>query len=452
MIRKILAIAATALAAAVCGVGVEAQPGVKPKIPTKTAISVWSPVRKHPDAKIVKAGGQFIPFTALGKIRTMKPGQRMLKLDEKGSKIKAKAVTLPIDWTKGFTIDFPWDGNDNFSDCYYAAGCHADNTWAGNSGASYTFGLGTFSTGSGTNTSILERYGYLSNGDNGLNDSDMQGEMMAGGVAPGQGYLANGMTDPTRTLACQVSAGSIVDWMQFDPTNATQTQAMLQRYGVCIVTFGVPDNWLSNRDTGAVWDAPATPNPANGHAVIWNGCRDGDGAYCLQTWGSYVWVTPAGVKDAQFQGWVAFSPRWFNAQGYAPNGEHIVDLASQWVADGGKQIPAAIISQFPPPTQPKPTPPGPAPLPGTYTLVVNPDGTITLTPVATPAAGATGTYTVNTDGSITLTPAAKTKLPAPKKTTCTDTLGKDLAAVPPTSIQRSITWWEKNHSEYATKP
>ena len=322
------------------------QPPVQPgnKAPTKTTRAVWRPVGKHPDAKVVEAGGHFVYFQNLAKIRTMKAGERMVKLDEKGTKLKAKAVTLPIDWAK--SINFPMDGNDNYGDCYMAAGSHADNTWAGNSGTPFTFALGSFSTRAGTDTSILARYGYLSGGDNGLGDSDMQGEMM--GQSPGQGYIANGLKDTTRTIPCQVKAGSIVDWMQFDPTNPAVTQAMIQRYGVVIVTFGVPDAWLNNSDTGAVWDAPATPDQNNGHAVIWNGCRASDGAYCLQTWGSYVWVTPKGATAAQFQGWVAFSPRWFNSLGYAPNGEHITALAAQWATDGGAPIPGSIISQFPP--------------------------------------------------------------------------------------------------------
>lgn len=402
MNRKVLFASIVSAIAILCGLQ---QAGITdpPKVPTKTVKAVWRPVGK--------SGGHFVWFQDLAKIRTMKPGERMVKLDEKASKLKTKAktVTLPIDWTKGNTIQFPMDGNDQYGDCYMAAASHADNTWSGNAWSSFTFSLGTFSTNPGTDTSILNRYGFLSGGDNGLGDSDVQGEML--GVSPGQGYVANGELDPTTTITCQQKAGSILDWMQFDPTNATQTQALMQRYGCCIVTFGVPDAWVNNSNTGAVWDAPATPDQANGHAVIWNGCRASDGAYCLQTWGSYVWVTPAGAKAAQFVGWIAFSPRWFNAKGYAPNGEHIVDLAAQWVADGGKPIAESIISQFPPPNGPVPPPPPPPPNPptpkaGTYILKVNSDGTSTLTPVTNPVGGATGTYTINADGSITLTPAS----------------------------------------------
>lgn len=233
---------------------------------------------------------------------------------------KFKAVTLPIDWAKSFS--FPTYLNDQYGDCYYAAGCHADNTWTANASTKSDFLL----------SSIKTRYFKLSGGDNGLNDSDMQGEMLNHGL---------GVT------AEEVKA-KIVSWANVDSNDANAMQSAIQKYGLVMFTFAVANNWINNSSTGSVWDSSTFRANNNGHAVLFNGV-DTAGKYKLLTWGTYVWITPAGVKVCDPGAWVAFSTRWFNSAGYAPNGTHIVDLAKQWKTDTGKTIPDSVVNSFPAP-------------------------------------------------------------------------------------------------------
>lgn len=308
---------------------------------TFTTKRFWRPVNHTPD------GGHPVFFMDR-KAMWGKDREIHFKLDPDAK----RAVTLPIDWAK--SLDFPMDLNNQYGDCYYAAGCHADNTWTGNAGTESFFSLAAIKT----------RYFALSGGDNGLYDSQMQGEMM-------NRYLAD------------VPAAKIVSWANLDATDVAATQTAMQRYGAVIFTFAVASNWINNSNTGAIWDAANFRANNNGHAVIFNGC-DTRGYYKLQTWGTYVWITPAGVRVCDPGAWVAFSVRWFNPLGYAPNGIHIAELAKQWKADTGKIIPDAVISAFPPagpvppplPPTPPPVPPGPTPPPApgdgnTVTWTVN---------------------------------------------------------------------------------
>lgn len=295
--------------------------------PTFTTTREWRPLASHPD------GGHVVRFIPIDKIRKAKAAR---DADPQFDHTKFKAPALPIDWAK--TINFPMDGNDRYGDCYYAAMAHFFDTMHGNNGIAKSFSLGTFASGG---TGILNRYRVLSGGDNGLNDSDIQGEGM-------NRYCAD-ITDT-----------KFVSWANVDVTSPAAVQTAIYNYGAIFFTFAVPNVWINNSDTGAIWDT-GTPNQNNGHAVIWNGV-DKDGKYKLQTWGSYVWITVHGVTVCDPAGWVAFTPKWFNTAGYAPNGIHIVDLAKSWMAATGKTIPASVISSFPPPNvNPPPPPPPPTP-------------------------------------------------------------------------------------------
>lgn len=303
--------------------------------PTFTTTREWRPSAVHQD------GGHVVRFMPIDKMRKAKAA-RVDELTFDAGKLKAPA--LPIDWAK--SIVFPMDGNDRYGDCYYAAMAHYFDTMHGNNGIAKSFSLGTFST---SGTGILNRYRVLSGGDNGLMDSDIQGEGM-------NRYCAD------------IPDTKFVSWANLDVTKPEAVQTAIYNYGAIFFTFAVPTAWINNSNTGAVWDT-GTANPNNGHAVIFNGV-DKDGKYKLITWGTYVWITPHGVTVCQPDGWVAFSAKWFNSAGYAPNNIHIVDLAKTWQTATGKAIPASVISSFPPPNvNPPPIPPvPPTPPPVTLTL------------------------------------------------------------------------------------
>jgi hypothetical protein len=216
--------------------------------------------------------------------------------------------TLPVDWTKDNTLSFPMDGNNSYGDCLYAAACHADNTFTGNVGTESTFDQNT----------IIQDYLQLSGGDNGLDEAEIIGAWKEG--------LAD------------TPAATILDALDVDTTDAQLVQAAINLFGGLFFMLDVPDAWYTDFDTGAIWDAPATPDGNNGHGIWWNGI-DVNGHYKFQSWGTYGWITPAGVADCDPSGFVVFSLRWFNQQGVAPNGMTYDNLAGLWVQAGGNPLP-----------------------------------------------------------------------------------------------------------------
>jgi hypothetical protein len=241
---------------------------------------------------------------------------------------------LPIDYAKA--LSFPMYGNDHLGDCMYAAGCHADNTFTGNSGSESAF-----------DESTLERdYEQLSGGDNGLDE----------------GTLIDGWK---KGLA-GVSAANILDALDIDTTDAATMQAAIFLFGGVLFMLDVPDPWCDTQN-GDSWDVPATADQNNGHGTFINGV-DAQGNYHLLTWGGYRKLTPAGLKVCDPSGFVVFSLRWFNSQGYAPNGLHYTQLAALWTAAGGNSLPP---SPFPAPAPtPIPAPPVPTPTPSNWAQVL----------------------------------------------------------------------------------
>lgn len=243
----------------------------------------------------------------------------------------AKSGTIPIpatwDWTLGDTISFPMLGNNYKGDCYYAAICH----WIQ---AATVLASGTptaFDEGK-----VVARYEQLSGGDNGLSDSDVFPEFLAGIVGPG---------GPHKILDCMVVAAS-------DKT-AVDTTGYL--FGPQLFTFLVYSNFM-NVGPGTV----LTGNGGavkGGHAVTMNG-RDPKGRQRIQTWeiSPSVLATDEWIAGVEPEFITCFSLDWFNSAGYAPNGQHYNVLAPLWNSMGGK-VPA--VGPFPPPGPTPPVPPIP---------------------------------------------------------------------------------------------
>ena len=269
---------------------------------------------------------------------------------------------MPIDWAK--QLQFPMYGNDRLGDCMWAAAGHGQGTFTGNVGTEIIF----------DETALEDQYMQLSGGDNGLDE----------------GTLIQGWTAGMNGAPAGSAKQCIVDALDIDPTNATMCQTAIQYFGGILFMLDVPDAWINNftGNGGDVWDAPARADANNGHGVWWNGV-DTNGRYKLQTWGSWVWITPAGVAACDPSAIVVFSPNWFDPKtGYAPNGLHITQLAAIWQQAGGTAIPQSVIAAFPPPNpSPSPTPTPTPPVTGvTITLtpdqvsaVVNQAGAVALT-------------------------------------------------------------------------
>jgi len=257
--------------------------------------------------------GQTVVFTHRDVINRNRPMRAPYRLP-----VNLPLIALPLDWTKGQTLTVPILGNDSAGDCMYCAAVHTDQVFTGNVGIEATYD---------TNT-VLQYYRKLSHGDNGLDESQITGEWHTG--------------------LCGNPQAAILDSLDIDPTNATLCQSAIALFGHVFFMLSVPSKWIQNAAAGAVWDAPARPNPMNGHGTMWAGV-DAKGRYALATWGFWLWLTPAGVSQCDPSAFVVFSKRWFNADGFAPNGLHYDQLAELWQEAGGKALPTG---GFPSPLPP----------------------------------------------------------------------------------------------------
>lgn len=250
--------------------------------------------------------------------------------------LKGLRAPLPkvIDWSDGRRIKFPTLGNDRYGDCFYAECLHAVQCWLGLNGPGVVFDP----------EAVIRRYLQLSGGDNGLSDSQMMPEFMAGVIGP------NG---PHKLLG----------YMTVDPSDEEAVREAL--YVGCGVgyTCAMLTSWLANMRPGAVWDAKGRQDQNSGHAMLFSGIGE-DGRYRSETWGfdPPVSITRQGMLAADPEVILHASHEQFNAKGYNPAGMHYTAFREWWQARGGKPLPP---SSFPDP-QPEPGPgpePGPIPVP-----------------------------------------------------------------------------------------
>ena len=258
-------------------------------------------------------------------------------------------TSLPVDSTGGQTVSCPMDGNDTLGDCGEAMIAHVDNI--------LTYGQGKpgWTESVFALTNLENQYLQISQGDNGMDESMLIGPSGAWTVG-----------------IAGVAAAKAVDSLDVDVTNIPLTRYLIDNFYAVCLAWSVPDNFLQGFNTGTTWDAPAVPDPNNGHYTPLADVST-NGTYTLLTWGTYCFVTPGFVADVQPQTFVAFSPRQFNAQGYDSKGRHVSTQAAAWVAVGGNAGKvAAVVAIFPPITPPAPTPPSPVPVP-VPVPVPNPD-------------------------------------------------------------------------------
>ena len=252
-----------------------------------------------------------------------------------------------MDGSGNASCAWPIDGNDTKGDCGSAMAAHVDNTWT------YGQGKAGFSESAFSETAIVNQYLSVSGGDNGLDE-----EMVTVDIwGQGKGIAGN-------------SAAVIGDHLDVDVTGVALTNYLIdQFYSVCMA-WSVPDDFVNDFETGAVFSGKNTPDPANGHYVplidiaagteTSNGKAVPAGSKRIVTWGGWCWADDAFIGSVQPQCFVAFSARQFNSLGYDSKGRHVSTQAAVWVAIGGSASKAAaVVAMFPgvtPAPSPIPTP------------------------------------------------------------------------------------------------
>ena len=323
---------------------------------------------QKPGKKVVqRADGRKFLFHDRHLMKKGHPTKRMRALPPLG--------TLPVNWYG--SLQFPIYDNDMYGICMLAGAGHGQGTFTGNASTEVLF----------SDPAFLNQYLTASGGDNGLDEGTLIGLWKSGIAGAPAGSVP------------QV----ILDALDVDPTDPALMQGAIQWFGGVLFMLDVPDAWI-NAFTGSgsdVWDAGpgVAADQNNGHGTWING-EDSTSRDHLQTWGSSVWLTQAGIAICDPSAFTALSPNWFNSQGYAPNGQHATQVAAAWVAAGGSQTAAAtLVSMFPAPgPTPNPPPPGPAPGP-----TPTPAGMTTVTLTDPAGSPVTGTFSY---------PAASTPVPA----------------------------------------
>ncbi len=273
--------------------------------------------------------------------------------------------TLPCGYTTVNNAIVPIDGNDKLGDCGEAMACHVDNVLT----LRATGSASTFSQ-----SAIEAQYMKVSGGDNGLDEQQVTEQIWA----------------PPSGIAGASPPGAVLyDHLDLVTLDAPTVQGAIGSQGFVCMAFSVPDAWINSFDPdgGAIWDAPAVPDPNNGHFVALVGVL-ANGNYILLTWGSWVELTPAGLQVCDAELFTGFSPRAFNpSTGIDFNGDTYASKAALWVSMGGNTLPP---SPFPTPTptptptpSPTPTPP-PTPAPTPTPTPVPPSPTPSPTPTPTP--------------------------------------------------------------------
>lgn len=319
--------------------------------PTATTTRVWIPgIRKF---------GHFMPRHRMrGALRAHKP--------LRAGTIWPQPASLPNGYTAVVNSQVPIDGNDTLGDCGEAMVCHFDTVLQVQAtGIPSTFDVAALET----------QYEQVSGGDNGLDEDEVTSQIWAA---------------PTGIAGATPSGAVIYDHLDITTDPATVTGAIASQGGVCMA-FSVPDKWINSFDPSnpnVVWDAPAIPNPMNGHFVPLVGTL-ANGNYVLLTWGGSVQITPAALQICQADLFTVFSPRAYNPRtGLDFAGRTYEANAIFWASMGGSaSLPPSPFGPTPPaPPVPPVPPPSPTPAPlaaGTYTV----SGTLTLTPATPTTAG-----------------------------------------------------------------
>lgn len=245
---------------------------------------------------------------------------------------------LPVTWYDN--LKFPLHANDVYGICGLAMAAHADETFTGANGSESSF----------DDRNLIQQYFAVAGGDNGMTESQVTEQVWK----PGLGGNASAV---------------IYDHLDIEPSEVHVVQSAIFQFGGICLALSLSDEWIygfsANGDS--VWDAPTSPNPAHGHFVWINGI-DVYGRYRVQTWGSWCWLTQAGMQACQPDMFAVFSPRWFGPKGYDPTGATYQEKVDLWRSVGGNVIqqpgPVPVTPVLPPlPPQPQPQPPAPPVVP-----------------------------------------------------------------------------------------
>jgi hypothetical protein len=233
--------------------------------------------------------------------------------------IERQELVVPptYDWTKNNTISFPILGNDQWGDCYYACICHDAQARAALLGSPIVFDP----------AKVIARYRVLSGGDNGLSDEDVIPEYKKGIVGPNGPH-------------------KILDTLIIPSTDQAALDLTGYAFGPQWFTFTVYSSFMSQAKPGAFIDS-ISGGVDGGHAVLCSG-KTSRGRK-IETWGMSpsVEIGKNFISKVDPEFVAVFSLEWFDAQGYAPNGQHYSVLAPLWNSMGGN---VPVPGPFPAPT------------------------------------------------------------------------------------------------------
>lgn len=204
-----------------------------------------------------------------GRLPVLPPEERFaLKWADEYLKAALPTPSFPIDVSEGIT-DFGMMGNDVYGDCVEAGEVHYEMTTAKAAGAA-----GPLSTSPLAMQRAVQFAGFVA------------------GDPPGPG------TNMPTFIHKLFQAGLIKAWAPINPRNKGQAQAFVQAGFGVLIGVELYDTNEEQFGSGQPWDANGSPDPEDGHCVLWVGSETAAGPHTVITWGQKQATTDAWLEGA----------------------------------------------------------------------------------------------------------------------------------------------------------
>ena len=172
--------------------------------------------------------------------RSQMTGSGMKRL--KATSFRTPPTVLPVDLSGNAGMVNRMYGNDQYGDCGYAMCKHVVDLWT------YGRGQSGWTQAADDTAALVAQYLKKEGGDNGCDEDDLVG---------GEGVWMSGLAGNPKQI--------VVDHLDIDVTDTALVQYLMSQGWPVEMAWSVPDAFLQQFTTAAVFASPMAPNPNNGH-------------------------------------------------------------------------------------------------------------------------------------------------------------------------------------------
>jgi hypothetical protein len=282
----------------------------------------------------------------IGACKLPSPHRPRIRLSSYLDKFAIPPSPASVDYTApAMSVIQNVEGNDSVGDCVLAEEAHFIGVQTGNAGTLYAY----------TVAQTLAAYSAIT----GYNPAVPSSDQGTDPITCLNYFTQNAYADGTK----------LAGYAEVDATNQAEVQFAIAAFGNLKMWVGLPDAWINPfpSSNGFVWDV-APSNPNQGHCVgapSYNSPRvvgASSTGVQVMTWGligTVTWPALAALfSDAGGGGLaVRITPDWIiKNSGKTPSGFAYSDLASDFNALFGKNIPVPTPAPSPVPSPPSPGP------------------------------------------------------------------------------------------------